>query len=424
MIGVIADDLTGASELGGIGGRHGLRAEVILHGECVGDTDLLCLDTDSRSCTAKEAARRAARAARKLRKAGAVWIYKKVDSVLRGNVLAEVSAIQNALGLRSTLLVPANPRFGRVIRDGRYFIKGKPIHRTDFARDPEHPRRSPNVLKMLGATKAREVSVMSLAEYQPMSGIVLGEVSSSEDVQKWAARRSEDMLLAGGAEFFEAVLNAMIAHNPKGIASSSPGLRGWPVRLGPSYPGIEASQVYNPERVASDARHPHSMVHRQRPTVSTRELFICGSTSDYTQQFVREARQAGTPVFSIIERGKKPFALTPSMLKGVAGKALLAFQNHSRVVLAVGRPLMKSQSVARKLSEHLAKIAVQVIEQAEPNHVFAEGGATAAELVRQLSWGRMEVLREIAPGVTTLSLSQRKGPLLTIKPGSYPGWPK
>src|SRR5262249_7676529 len=149
MIGVIADDLTGAAEIGGIGLRHGLKAEVILQGECDGEADLVCVDTDSRSCTAKEAARRAAAAARKLRKAGAVWIYKKVDSVLRGNVLAEVSAIRQALGLHAALLVPANPRFGRVIREGRYFVKGKPIDQTDFARDPEYPRRSSSVLKML-----------------------------------------------------------------------------------------------------------------------------------------------------------------------------------------------------------------------------------------------------------------------------------
>jgi uncharacterized protein YgbK (DUF1537 family) len=166
------------------------------------------------------------------------------------------------------------------------------------------------------------------------------------------------------------------------------------------------------------------MVQRPRASKLTRELFICGSTSDYTEQFVREARETGTPVFSIIGRVKKPSALTPSMLKSIAAKALLAFQSHSRLVLAVGRPLMKRPNVARKLSEQLVKIAVDVIEQAEPNHVFAEGGATAAELVRRLSWSRMEVLREIAPGVTTLSLSERKGPLLTIKPGSYPGWPK
>ena len=386
MIGVIADDLTGAAELGGIGLRYGLRAEVVLEGKCDRETDLLCVDTDSRSCKANEAARRAATAARKLRKAGAVWIYKKVDSVLRGNVLAEVSAIREALGLHSALLVPANPRFGRVIRDGRYFVKGKPIHQTDFARDPEYPRRSPNVLKMLGVTKALEVSVTRLAEYRPTSGIVLGEVSSSADVQRWASQRSEDMLLAGGAEFFEAVLKA-------------------------TKPLV---------RKRSSRNAPSADVYRS----GARELFICGSTSDYTERFITEARRSGSPVFSVIETSTKPFALTPAMLKSVADKALLAFESHLRVILAVGRPLIESPSVARKLSEHLVKIAVDVIERAGPGHVYAEGGATAAELVRRLGWRRMKVLRELAPGVTTLSLPERNTPLLTIKPGSYPGWPK
>jgi uncharacterized protein YgbK (DUF1537 family) len=387
MIGVIADDLTGAAEIGGIGLRHGLRAEVILHGEFTGNADLVCVDTDSRSRPAKEAARRAAAAARRLRKSGALWVYKKVDSVLRGNVLAEIRAIQKALGLDSALLVPANPCFGRVIRDGQYFIKGKLIHQTHFARDPEYPRRSSNVLKMLGVnSKAAGVRVMGLADYRPASGIVLGEVSSSVNVQKWASQRSEDLLLAGGAEFFEAALNTTELVLNKGASRN----------------------------VAS----------AELDRYGRRELFVCGSTSDYTERFVAEARSSGTPVFSIIERSKKPFALTPAMLKGIADNALLAFESHRRVILAVGRPMIETPEIARKLSEHLAKIAVRVIGQAEPDDVYAEGGATAAELVRRLGWQRMKVLRELAPGVTTLSLPERDRPLLTIKPGSYPGWPK
>src|SRR5215467_6378115 len=128
MIGVIADDLTGAAELAGIGLRYGLESEVVVCGKCTAaNPDLLCIDTDSRSCKPGEAARRAGHAARELRKAGARWIYKKVDSVLRGNVITEIRAIQKTLGLRGVLLVPANPCFGRVIRHGRYFVNGKPI---------------------------------------------------------------------------------------------------------------------------------------------------------------------------------------------------------------------------------------------------------------------------------------------------------
>jgi uncharacterized protein YgbK (DUF1537 family) len=383
MIGVIADDLTGAAELGGIGLRYGLKAEVLIAGKCDGKMDLLCVDTDSRSCTGNEAARRATAAARKLRKAGAAWIYKKVDSVLRGNVLAEVSAIQEALGLRSTLLAPANPRFGRVIRGGKYFVKGKPIHQTDFARDPEYPRRSPDVLKMLGVTKARRASVSRLGEYRPTAGIVLCEASSSVDVRKWASQQNVDTLVAGGAEFFEAVLKA----------------------IGP----IQKKRAFG---------NTHSA-----DLSSGRELFICGSTSDYTQKFISEARRSHTPVFSIIEGSRSDSSLTTMMLEAVAERAILAFQSHSRVVLAIGRPLIDGASVATRLAAYLVKIAVHVIERAGTERIYAEGGATAAELVRRLGWRRLKVLKELAPGVTTLAMANRNAPLLTIKPGSYPGWP-
>ena len=97
MIGVIADDLTGAAELGAVGLRHGLRAEIVRSGKPSGRADLVCVDTDSRSCEPAAAAKRAAAAAKMLRAAGAKWIYKKVDSVLRGQVTAEVEAVMKQL---------------------------------------------------------------------------------------------------------------------------------------------------------------------------------------------------------------------------------------------------------------------------------------------------------------------------------------
>jgi uncharacterized protein YgbK (DUF1537 family) len=72
MIGVIADDLSGAAELGGLGWRYGLTAEVLIEGSTSGETDVACLDTDSRSCPPDEAARRAASATSSLGAVGAV----------------------------------------------------------------------------------------------------------------------------------------------------------------------------------------------------------------------------------------------------------------------------------------------------------------------------------------------------------------
>jgi uncharacterized protein YgbK (DUF1537 family) len=56
------------------------------------------------------------------------------------------------------------------------------------------------------------------------------------------------------------------------------------------------------------------------------------------------------------------------------------------------------------------------------SHVYVEGGATAALLFRHVGITRLKVVREVAPGVVTLSTSDGQGPIFTLKPGSYV-WP-
>ena len=47
------------------------------------------------------------------------------------------------------MLIPANPSRGRCIANGRYFIHGTLLSETEFARDPEFPARSSDVLALL-----------------------------------------------------------------------------------------------------------------------------------------------------------------------------------------------------------------------------------------------------------------------------------
>src|ERR1051325_2475639 len=208
MIGVISDDLTGAAELGAVGLRYGLSAEIAVGGGTGGKAELVCMDTSSRSCSPEEAAKRTAAAAQSLKAGGAAWIYKKVDSVLRGHVVAEVEAAMKELGLNLALLVPANPLLGRVIRDGRYYVRGKPIHETEFAQDPEYPRESASVKELLGAPGSYRVQLLKWPAAIPESGIAVGEEGAALDLQRWAASHNARTLAAGGAEFFASLLAA------------------------------------------------------------------------------------------------------------------------------------------------------------------------------------------------------------------------
>ena len=442
MIGVIADDLTGAAEIGAIGLRHGLRAEVVVwsaesaisshggegwqettpkilgairpetptkertphpaplpfrkgegahasqqqvHGQASViseiSADLVCLDTDSRSCEAEEAGRRVASAAQRLLAAGAMWIYKKVDSVLRGQVTAELEALLRELRLDLALLIPANPSLGRVIQGGNYFIRGKPIHETEFARDPEYPRTSSRVLELLTPPKNWLLTVCQVHDALPASGFVIGETASIADLQQWAARRAPGILPAGGADFFAALLVASAHH------------------ISPAPPSIKA------------------------PKATTKELFVCGSTSDSARDFIAAARHQGTPIFSLPEAAVRDPELDASAVEKIATGAAALFGSEQRVILNVGLPPVLDAIAAKRLSIHLVRLAERVLQRTEVGHIYAEGGATAKELVHRLGWTRLLVMQELAPGVATLVPTADRARRLTIKPGSYV-WPR
>ncbi len=380
MIGVIADDLTGAAELGAVGLRHGLRAEIVMRGEPSSQAELVCVDTDSRSCSADEAGKRAAAAARRLHAAGARWIYKKVDSVLRGQVTAEVEAVMLQLKLERALLLPANPSLGRTIRDGQYFVRGKLIHKTEFARDPEYPRRSSQVLRLLKVPQQFSIRVVNGEHSMPDQTIVVGEAGTSQDVSAWAEMSGAGILPAGGSEFFNALLD-----------------REKPLVAGT----LETSLL----------------------PATGRELFVCGTSTTSSREFVAVARRRKQPVLTLPMEFMWCAEFTPAAVAAVTQRAVNAFEGVSRVILAIGLPTVRDVEVAKRLSRNLVQIAENVLARISVERVFAEGGATAAELVRRMGWSRLAVERELAPGVATLSVKGDQSILLTIKPGTY-AWPE
>ena len=150
MIAVIADDITGAAEMAGIAHRLGLRVKLTMQPESASDCDVLVIATDTRSMTEEEAAAGSARVAGALGAMPEVdSLFKKTDSALRGHVVAELEAILANTGYRKALYLPANPSKGRTIRDGVYYIGGKPLHETDFSFDPEFPAFSSRLIERL-----------------------------------------------------------------------------------------------------------------------------------------------------------------------------------------------------------------------------------------------------------------------------------
>ena len=126
MILVVADDISGAAEIAATGRTFGLTVQLQMKPAAGSSAELVVIDTDTRYKSI-DPRRDIENALINYDTTLVEWYYKKVDSVLRGNISTELCAMMQILKKNRTILAPANPTKARVISDGQYFIDGRPL---------------------------------------------------------------------------------------------------------------------------------------------------------------------------------------------------------------------------------------------------------------------------------------------------------
>ncbi len=144
-----ADDFSGAAEVGQCFARQGLATRVLLGSGTQGQTarpatpaiapahlpgqaappaDVVVVDTHSRNLSGEAAAAAVAGVFGGSAAASAGVLFKKIDSLWRGNVGAEIGAL-TALGLH-VVVAGALPQLGRTVVGGMPLVGGVPLDRT------------------------------------------------------------------------------------------------------------------------------------------------------------------------------------------------------------------------------------------------------------------------------------------------------
>jgi uncharacterized protein YgbK (DUF1537 family) len=168
LVGIQADDLTGACDTGAPFAARGLETLVVVHD---GDDPppmpsatptVLVIDTESRQRPIEDARELARWAGTTLKAGSPGMLYKKVDSTLRGRVAAEIDGMLDGTGLEMALLSPAFPAQRRIVVDGRLLVDGQPADQTPIALDPTFPRIGASVLGILAADGMRPIAVLPL----------------------------------------------------------------------------------------------------------------------------------------------------------------------------------------------------------------------------------------------------------------------
>lgn len=350
---VIADDITGAAEMAGIAFLRGQQVSLVCGGSmCYDDVaaQTTVIATDTRSMTESEASAETCRIVSHL-SPGSSPLFKKTDSVLRGHVVAELTALLQATGYQRAVYLPANPSKGRIIREGIYYVNNIPLHETDFSFDPEFPAKTSVLRERFPDAEAK--------------GILMPDATSLDDIRRVVMKYNDGKtLFAGAADLFKTL---------------------------------------SPLTTIRDDNATPGFI-RERSDV----LILCGSTQS-------KPLNLGIPIAPMpveIYNGSQDISLWDTSAYTERHSLILTIPHHHRT--------------GKDAAVHLRTITAEKVKilvgQHCPQHIIIEGGATAWATLQALGWTQFDIEGQIAPGVVQMRADN--GTLVTLKPGSYPWFPK
>lgn len=188
---VTADDSTGATEAGASCADAGWSVEVVPFTAAGSDAECVVVDLRSRHVPAAEARRRITAIATAATD-GTRHVHK-IDSTLRGNWAAELTALTT--GGRHIVLIPSHPPLGRMCVGGVVLVDGVPVADTELGNDPRLPVRS---------SRPSE----SLAGFE--HAVTIEDAATLDDIDRLvaAAVNVEHLVIAGPASVVGSVARA------------------------------------------------------------------------------------------------------------------------------------------------------------------------------------------------------------------------
>jgi len=168
LLGCIADDFTGATDLAGLLARSGVKVSLR-----IGVPDTPPLDTAAfevialkcRTAPVAEAVAETRAALDWLKAAGArrfFWKYcSTFDSTAQGNIGAVAEGLMAALGTAQTIYCPAFPENGRSIFMGNLFVGEQPLAESPMKDHPLTPMRDSNLMRLLAPQVSKQVGLIN-----------------------------------------------------------------------------------------------------------------------------------------------------------------------------------------------------------------------------------------------------------------------
>ena len=377
---IVADDLSGAADCAVAAAKTGLESVVLFDGVLDVQAQVVAVDADTRHLAPAQA-RAVSAATWRVAAAPRRLFYKKIDSTLRGNFAAEMSALT---GAGVAIVAPAFPATGRTTHDGRAFVGGVPLERSETWAN-ERMTGEADVVAMLRAQGLAACSV----PLREVRGDLRGELSrrvSAAGMQAVVCDAETDADLAA-------------------IAAASVGL---PVYWVGSA-GL-ASHLPRAAGIAGRARVPEA-------AVAGPILIVVGSLSAVSRGQASMLRMRAGPASIVAPPAVLRLGEADPQWRRLREDAAAALGAGGDVMVCTGLEEHNDLGHGRAISASLARLLAPLM--AGVGALIVTGGETARALLSASGVRGLRMLREIEPGVPlSVTLGGRAIPVVT-KAGAF-----
>jgi len=368
---IIADDLTGALDAAGPFCDRGLRVATIVDSQSLSSKidlskiDVLAVNSDSRHVSVAEATRRIETIARSLDVEQFNFVIKKIDSTLRGNVVAETVFLASTFNRGLAIVAPAFPKQSRTVKKGYVHVAGVKLGETEFAADKLNPAPKESINDLF-------------SDHPDVNEAVLGDSStdlfvSPECLKVVAYDAEHDIELQLAVDAFHANVEASILVGSSGITS----------RFAQSLPSRSVAQ----KDVSAESL-----------------LFVVGSRSERSELQVQ----------GLVDRR------VGSVAHGTNGEFGALHLDSENVFVLVASENSTEVVPSSVVASRLASTAADVVRSRNFEAVVVTGGDTALALLREMKVSVVEVLRNFVPGIPISRISfAGKQILLLTKAGGF-----
>lgn len=409
LLGVIADDFTGASDIAntlarghaGSGGLATIQFLGVPPSAAPPDCEAGVVALKSRSIPAAEAVEQSMAALRWLQAQGCRQIVFKYcstfDSTPLGNIGPVAEALAKALNVSGVSACPAFPATGRTVFQGHLFVGDRLLSESSLRNHPLNPMTDSDLRRWLRLQTTEPVGLVPHATVRAGADVLRGALEQcaqrGERVAIVDAVSEEDLLAIG-----DACADAPLVTGGSGIALGLP--RNF-IRKG---------------------------LAQGRPSpvrgIRGREAILAGSCSARTLEQI-EAHRANHPSLAVepddVMAGRVTARHLVDFVAENAGRAPLIFSSAAPEAVARAQQRFGREAVAHAVEGLFAQAARELVDSGVQRLVVA-GGETSGAVVSALALRQLAIGPEIDPGVPMLLAQEGSKPLaLALKSGNFGG---